>query len=241
MVNEVVQLSRAGFKDYYSSVWNFLDVILPVLIVVVISYHLAELRDAEYMRPAFIETVHSVSSLLSWIKFLYFLRIFKHTAYLINMINTVIYDMRIFLLILTIIYLGFGEAFLRLSERSSEESAWLADYGHALIYSFRLSIGDTDTETYDDSVQKGTVWVLFVLCILYTNVVMLNLLIAIISESFGKINSNASFANYQERARLIAENSYLIPNYVKKEYSPVGLYLIKAQEVIEEELIEEEE
>lgn len=176
-----------------------------------------------------------------WMKFLYFLRIFRHTAYLINMINTVIYDMRIFLLILLIIYLGFGEAFLRLSERSDEEVQWLSDYAHGIIYSFRISIGDTDTDPFDDSVQMGTAWFLFILCALYTNVVMLNLLISIISESFGKINSNAQFANYQERARLIAENSYLIPGFIKAKYSPMGLYLIKASEVVEEELINDEE
>lgn len=136
------------------------------------------------------------------------------------MLNTVIWDMKVFLLILLIIYLGFGEAFLRLSEGSSEDAAFLADYGHAMIYSFRLSIGDNDTETFDNTVQRGTVWVLFVLCILYTNIVMMNLLISIISQSFSKVNDNAEYANYQERARLIAENSYLIPKYRKVAYGP---------------------
>jgi hypothetical protein len=36
-----------------------------------------------------------------------------------------------------------------------------------------------------------TAWILFVLCVALTNIIMLNLLIAIISESFDKINSNA--------------------------------------------------
>jgi hypothetical protein len=107
------------------------------------------------------------------------------------MLNTVVYDMRIFLLILLIIYMAFGEAFLRLSEGSSEEAAWIPDYGHAMIYAFRLSLGDNNTDTYDDSIQRGTAWILFVTCILYTNIVMLNLLIAIISLSFEKINGNA--------------------------------------------------
>ncbi len=64
-----------------------------------------------------------------------------------------------------------------------------------------------------------------------TNVVMLNLLIAIISESFNKINSNAVLANYQERARIIAENSYLIPNYKKKNHSKKNQYLLIAREL----------
>jgi hypothetical protein len=165
-------------------VWNFLDLSLPVLIVTVITYHLRELIEEGFERPNFLETVHSFCSLLLWIKFLYFLRIFRHTAYLINMLNTVIYDMRIFLLILLIIYLGFGEAFLRISERSDEEAQWLNGYGYGLLYSFRLSIGDIDSDSLDISVQKGTAWFMYVVCIIYTNIVMLNLLISIISESF---------------------------------------------------------
>jgi len=68
------------------------------------------------------------------------------------MLNTVIYDMKIFLFILIIMYLGFGEAFLRLSEGSDPESKFIPDYPHAILYSFRLSLGDMATDTFDNSV-----------------------------------------------------------------------------------------
>ena len=58
---------------------------------------------------------------------------------------------------------------------------------------------------------------------------MLNLLIAIISESFGIINSRAKQASNQERAKIIAENAYLIPRSRKKEMSDEEKYLIIAQ------------
>ena len=79
------------------------------------------------------------------------------------------------------------------------------------MYTFRISIGDTSTDNFNNSKQKVTVWIIFVLCALVTNIIMLNLLIALISESFNKINSDKMSANYQERARLISENTYLIP------------------------------
>jgi hypothetical protein len=79
------------------------------------------------------------------------------------------------------------------------------------VYTFRLSIGDTNTDTFNESGQNVTAWILFVLCALATNIIMLNLLIALISDTFASINSNSMSANYQERARLISENSYLIP------------------------------
>jgi hypothetical protein len=42
-------------------------------------------------------------------------------------------------------------------------------------------------------------------------IIMLNLLIAIISESFAKINALSMQYNYQEKASMIAENTRLIP------------------------------
>jgi len=62
---------------------------------------------------------------------------------------------------------------------------------------------------------------------------MLNLLIAIISESFAHINDNAENASYQERACLIAENSYLIPSYRKNAFCPKGEYLVLVSEIKE--------
>jgi hypothetical protein len=149
------------------------------------------------------------------------------------MLNQVLFDMKIFLLILIIMYLGFGEAFLRLSEGSEPDQQFIESYPHALLYSFRLSLGDMATDTFDKSVQSVTAWLLFVGCLLYTNIVMLNLLIAIISESFAHINTNTENASYQERASLIAENSYLIPSYRKKSFCPKGEYLVLVQEMKE--------
>ncbi len=68
-----------------------------------------------------------------WFKVLYFLRIFESTGtvifmfilsigYLVRMITEVISEMRVFLLMLGIVLVAFGEAFLRLSEQSAEES-----------------------------------------------------------------------------------------------------------------------
>lgn len=47
----------------------------------------------------------------------------------------------------------------------------------------------------DDSIQPGTVWVLFMLASILNIIVLLNLLIAIISESFATILKNAEKAS----------------------------------------------
>jgi|LauGreDrversion4_2_1035121.scaffolds.fasta_scaffold366267_3 hypothetical protein len=67
------------------------------------------------------------------------------------MLNTMIYSVRTFLLVLLIMYLGFGEAFLRLSE-GSDKNSFIEGYPHAILYSFRLSLGDMQTDSFDDNV-----------------------------------------------------------------------------------------
>ena len=150
LFNEQRQLRKQKL-EYFKSIWNYMDIALPVLIIVLVTFHVKELRvieeQGEYKIPSEVYSVHSVCSLLMWVKFLYFLRIFQSTGYLIRMLFHVIWEMRIFLFILLLVYLGFGEAFLRLSETS--DSPFIEDYAYSVVYAFRLSIGDTDTEAFE--------------------------------------------------------------------------------------------
>ena len=59
----------------------------------------------------------------------------------------------------------------------------------------------------------------FILCTVFNTIVMLNLLIAIIGETFSIVKANSENAQFQEMAALISENSYLIPDSVKRSYA----------------------
>lgn len=232
LFNELRQLWVTGF-DYLKSVWNYSDLLPPLLIIVIVSLKLNIFYNKEYEPTNFLYTIHSVATLLMWVKLLYFLRIFKSTGYLVRTLTDVIYDMKVFLFILFIVYFGFGEAFLRLSEKSDPEMQFIDNYAYAWVYSFRLSIGDNATDTFDDTIQPVTLWILWVIAGILTNIVMLNLLISIISDSFAKINEKSKEANYQERARIISENGYLIPRYIKNKLDDFDKYLIIANEIID--------
>ena len=55
---------------------------------------------------------------------------------------------------------------------------------------------------------------------------MLNLFIAIISESFDKINSQNTRASFREKAGLIAENQFLLTKESKSEWVQKNKYLL---------------
>ncbi len=93
-----------------------------------------------------------------------------------------------------------------------------------------MVLGDFDTNAFGE-VAVGYVWILFILCTLFNMIIMLNLLIAIISESFAKVNSVYEQASFREMADLIAENTYLIPDDRKIQYCSDTKYLLVATDL----------
>ena len=128
-----------------------------------------------------------------WLKLLYIMRLFKQTGYLIRMIVEVIADMGIFLFLLFITVLAFGDSFLRLAKGNEEEEAQFSgdNFVMSVLYAYRLILGDFATDNFGTSAVP-VVWILFLCATIFDMIVMLNLLIAIISDSYARIAANSS-------------------------------------------------
>jgi len=96
-----------------------------------------------------------------------------------------------------------------------------------------MVLGDFDTNAFG-AVAVGYVWILFFLCTLFNMIIMLNLLIAIISESFAAVNSVSEQASFREQADMIAENTYLIPRERQKGLCEPHKYLLCATDLQQE-------
>jgi hypothetical protein len=221
--NETAQLSVCGI-DYLKSLWNYIDIIPPTLIYMIIAINLSGYLGFT-VTNSFLRSVHAIASFFMWFKLLYFMRIFRNTSYLIRMIITVIYDMRSFLLLLFITIIAFGDSWLSISLGNVEEEQFVHNFGEAIFFTYRVILGDFDTTAFG-SVAVHLCLFLFIICTVLNMIVMLNLLIAIISESFAAVNEKSDNASYQEMASMICENSYLIPYWVKEEYNTKDKYLL---------------
>ncbi len=99
--------------------------ITPILllnVVVSIKLRIYYQEDFDYIPSNLLLTVHSLASLTMWLKLLYFLRLFESTGHFIRTLLGVFYGMKVFLFILSIVYMGFGEAFLRISEANDDDN-----------------------------------------------------------------------------------------------------------------------
>lgn len=193
--------------------WNAIDVFPPIFIIAVVTARLRQDYEFdELMKPGFIDTVHAVTCILMWLKLLYFLRLFDSTSHLVRVIFNMVWEMKAFVGILCVIYMAFGEAFLRLAEKTPTlegESVFLKDFADAFIFCVRLGMGDTDVAGLYAMNQPITAWILFVIFELLTVVLMTSLLVALIMRQYNRISKDAELSNYQQKAKLIFENSYL--------------------------------
>ena len=134
-------------------------------------------------------SILSIVTFFMWMKFLYFLRIFKNTGYLIRMISEVVVDMRHFFLVLFICVAAFGDSLLTLSYGNPEgEDRFIHGFVDSLIYTYRMILGDFDTGAFGQ-VAQPLVMGMFLLCTVFNMIVMLNLLIAIISDSYARVTN----------------------------------------------------
>ena len=127
LFNEIRQIVNFGLSYFLTSFWNYVSVLTPIFVVITVALDLAN----EATVP-FLAAIRSLASLLMWAKLISFLRLFNSTGYLVRTLTTVIYEIRIFLLVLLIIYFGFCEAFLRINEMSDPDAAFVLNYGDAL-------------------------------------------------------------------------------------------------------------
>jgi hypothetical protein len=174
-----------------------------------------------------------------WFKFLYFFRIFKSYGYLTRLIIVVISDMSTFLVVLFITIVMFSDTYLTISNGNIPEERFVHSFTDSVIYVYRIILGDFNVEEFG-SVSVTLCYALFIICTIFNTIVMLNLLIAIISESFSNVKSNSVYASYKEMAAMIAENSYIIPDNVKKTYAEKNRYILVVTD-LEAEMNKEED
>jgi len=173
--------------------------------------------------------LYAIAAVIMWLKFLYFFRIFQATGYLIRMIIEVIIDMKSFLTVLVIIILAFALPFMVLAfANENEDDQFVGGFMSAFKYTYLIGLGEWDAGGFG-SVNRFLVWVYFIGTTVCQFVVLMNLLIAIIGDTFGRVAGDAIACMYQEMANIIAENDQLIPDYARETYCKQNRLLLFAQ------------
>ena len=87
----------------------------------------------------------------------------------------------------------------------------MESYPMSIIYTYRLAQGDFDLDFIDNLVGVDYIlgWLLFIMGSLFLVIVLLNLLIAIMGDTFSRVLESITNLTVREKVMLISENEAL--------------------------------
>jgi WD40 repeat protein len=155
------------------------------------------------------QTVLLVVVIFSWLRGISYFRMFDGTRYMVRLLSEVMKDMKVFFIILFYSTLAFTFIFYLRNPDSGSFSEFLT-------VSYRLDLGDFDAD-YESSFD----WIIFFLATVINPLIMLNLLISIMGDTYGKVQETNDIANYQELTGMVIEIEKLMfwkKNQTQKYY-----------------------
>jgi hypothetical protein len=81
---------------------------------------------------------------------------------------------------------------------------------YALIYTYKTGLGDFQTDDYTNGPNNDLVYFLFMLCSFSITLVMLNLLIAIMGETYGRVAAVSEETKLREIASMISDSEFIL-------------------------------
>mmetsp|Transcript_32046 Transcript_32046/g.23688 ORF Transcript_32046/g.23688 Transcript_32046/m.23688 type:complete len:111 (+) Transcript_32046:200-532(+) len=93
---------------------------------------------------------------------------------------------------------------------NSPESQFIGSVIDSLLYSYQLTVGEFGTDTFAESTNPALLWTLFILATLFTLIILLNMLVAIMGDSFNRVRESEESQRFREHLQLIVENDFLI-------------------------------
>ncbi|GMH44348.1 hypothetical protein BSKO_12282 [Bryopsis sp. KO-2023] len=244
-----------GIKHWFSSRWNILELFTYSSLLVAIPV----MFFGEYR---YLYAVVAITNVAVWWKILYYMQMFKSTAPLVIMIFEIMKDMLSFLLLAVFIWLGFGVAFFSLynpcraclahSDEGTctrKEVAVAVDdcspdgidafgtLGASLISVFAMLLGDFEISVFTGSGFPSVAIGLFVAYELTMMIVLMNLLIAIMNDSFDRIKQRELTAFLVAKADMVDDSECMTfdkpPVYIEKYF-----YILVPKTLVDEETFE---
>ncbi|CDW79229.1 wd-40 repeat protein [Stylonychia lemnae] len=209
---------------YLKSFWNMLDMITVILAPSTVIMDLIQL-NSQVIRPFM-----AVCNLIFYMRFFYFLRIFDSSAPIVRTINEITKSIRYFIYVFLLAIVGFGSSFQILSNNNdigNQDARFVDSFIGAFMHQYRMALGDFQLDAFSIQYNVTLVYILFILSSLFSTVILLNMLVALMGESYDRVNSTLENHRVREHLQLIVENEFLINR--KKQYKDVK-YLIQIKD-----------
>jgi len=200
---------------------SWMDLIIILAVFYICQQLLFELNQT------FLRCVEAVLIVFIWFKSIYFLRLIDEIAPLVDMISIIINDIKYFVAIFIIAIIAFSQGFMLIGKNQIQEGydPPYANIVGAIEHVYLSSLGEFDTEAYTESeMMTPILFILFLGLSFYMQIVLLNMLIAIMGDTFNRINEIRESKKKQSQLLFIVDNWYINPIKEKEKI----VYIIAA-------------
>lgn len=206
---------------------NYVDIYLFISITIIIHF----VHDDKFnpMDSQDLNGFITLTMLFSGVRFLSFLKIVAPLRFLIAMILQAISDMIPFTLILFASIAVFSFIDLQARKAKVATSSNFTDIGVSINYVYNLALGAWNPLTKDQLVFVDIIN--FVFNTSFFNLLMINLLIAIISRTFENFQNNKEAINVRDSIGMILEVGYFLKTFKLWNKKPQKSYLHYAKPI----------
>ena len=167
----------------------------------ILNFDKENLFKSEYQSELF-WTIQCWSVLALWLRFLIYMRTKDKYDLVIRLIIDSFIDMIRSIVVIFIGMLGFASAFLAIGEVLkfkgkkefeivAEDAIWYEKYAGDWVEAFKVSLLTVFGQfTEDLPLYRPLDWVIFILCIIVNLIIIFNILIAIVSDTFTRFKEN---------------------------------------------------
>ena len=225
-------LSMEDKISYFSSMINMIDVFQfsSAILIILLNMLNIDLISKENQR-----VLAAFTTMALWIKVLDWCKLFQPTSFFIRLITETIYDIRYFFMILCVSFAMFGTPMYMLQLNRTEDNAVIDEtFGRIwplnMIYNqYMLALGEFSMDNFDDNPQVFLCYLFFILATFFTQITMLNMLIAIMGDTFGRVIESKDRFSLQTKLEIMADYTSIIKEDLEKDDSDVYMFVVQPQ------------
>jgi len=166
------------------------------------------------------------AALIMWFQFIYWFRLFEFSTLYVRLITQTLKDMKWFFLIFVMVTMCFANTIYilnlnRMQESNGEE---LYDetfpsyaYVNALLNQYMVTLGEYSTDNYSltrsafaTKNDSYIVWMLFIFTTVFSQIVIFNILIAIMGDTYDFVFSNLEKAILKNKIEVMSDYVFFI-------------------------------
>ncbi|KXZ51579.1 hypothetical protein GPECTOR_12g542 [Gonium pectorale] len=226
---ELTQIYAIGVGMYFKSYWNTFDSCMVPLVLTIPPLHVVRVSDDE---GGALGPLIAFAMIMVWFKSLFYGLAFEPFGPLINMVFQISRAIRQFLLLLFMCCCSFGVALMVLGQfvapavqahqfsRDFEQ-----DFGRTMFTMWRAVLGQFNIEWAWGSAWQELSIIFFSLFMLAVQILLLNMLIALMREVYNRVKNTEEDVFLKGRASLIVEVETLMARKQLERYANMPPYV----------------